>query len=192
MRIVQVGSNRGNDDLFHHLNLNYDELEFILLVEANSLHIEELKNCYSKYDNLLVENVAIKPSSHSNNEMTIYYNTNDGPGYETASCNITHIHKHSQYYNGGEIKSFTIPCLTLEQLLDKYNIEELDWLLLDIEGIDAEIVLDFDWKKYQIKRVEIEHLHLGENAQVIEKMFFEMGYTHTNSLHPYDWSFIRN
>jgi hypothetical protein len=40
--------------------------------------------------------------------------------------------------------------------------------------------------------VEIEHLHLGENAQVIEKMFFEMGYTHTNSLHPYDWSFIRN
>jgi FkbM family methyltransferase len=192
MKILQVGSNRGNDDLFQHLNSNYDKLEFILLVEANSLHIEELKKCYSKYKNLLVENIAIKPSSHYNDQMTIYYNTNDGPGYETASCKIEHIYKHEQYYNGGEIKSFTVPCLTLEQLFDKYNIQHLDWLLLDIEGIDAEIILDFDWKKYQIKQVEIEHLHLGENAQVIEKMFFDMGYSRTNSLHFYDWSFIRN
>jgi hypothetical protein len=93
------------------------------------------------------------------------------------------------YLKDGEIKSFTVPCITMEDLFEKYQIEELDWLLLDVEGIDAELLLSFDWKKYKIKRVEFEHLHLGNHKDQIRKMFLEMGYIERNSLHEYDWCF---
>ena len=46
MKIVQIGTNKGNDDLSNYLLSNFDELEFGLFVEPNSLHIEDIANCY--------------------------------------------------------------------------------------------------------------------------------------------------
>jgi len=62
-------------------------------------------------------------------------------------------------------------------------------LCLDIEGIDAEILLTFDWSKYRIKRVEFEHLHLGYYKSAIKNMMIGMGYEQVDSLHEYDWAF---
>ena len=68
-------------------------------------------------------------------------------------------------------------------------IYEIDWLCLDVEGIDAEILLTFDWSKYSIKRVEFEHLHLGYYSNAIKNMMIGMGYKQVDSLHEYDWAF---
>ncbi len=190
--VVQIGANYGDDDLSWYLKKNCPDLEFALFVEANSIHIPKLKECYKNYQNAIIENIAVKVPDNSDKELTIYYHTNDAPQYGIASCNIEHIYKHMEfvpYLKDGEIKSFTVPCITMEDLFEKYQIEELDWLLLDVEGIDAELLLSFDWKKYKIKRVEFEHLHLGKHKDQIRKMFLEMGYIERNSLHEYDWCF---
>ena len=124
MKVVQIGSNKGNDHLFNFLKSNYTELDFGLFVEPNTLHIEDLKNCYSNYSNAIIENIAAKSPLRTETELEIFYNTNDGPGYEIASCDINHIKKHMNwisYLNEGEIKSFKIPCVTLEELFDKYH-----------------------------------------------------------------------
>lgn len=192
MKVVQIGANKANDDLSNHLLSNYEEIEFGLFVDANSLHIDDIKNCYKKYQNAIVENVAIKTLSQSEDVLTIYYHTNEHPHYGMASCDINHIKKHMTWcphLQGGEIKSFDVPCITIETLFEKYSIYELDWLYLDIEGIDAEILLTTDWKKYKIKRFEFEHLHLGNYADAIKNMMIGMGYTQVDSLHEYDWAF---
>ena len=54
------------------------------------------------------------------------------------------------HLQGGEVKSFVVDSITLEELLDKYQIKYLDWILLDVEGMDAEILLTFNWKKYNM------------------------------------------
>jgi FkbM family methyltransferase len=192
MKIVQIGANKAGDELSEHLHSNYEELQFGLFVEANSLHIEDIKNCYRNYSNVIVENIAVKPKSKSEDTLTIYYHTNEHPHYGMASCHIEHIQKHMTWcphLQGGEIKSFDVPCITIEELFEKYSIYELDWLYLDIEGIDAEILLTTDWKKYKIKRFEFESLHLEKYADAIKNMMIGMGYTQVNSLHPYDWAF---
>ena len=199
MKIVQVGANKGYDDLSNHLLSNYDQVDFALFVEPNIFHIENLKNCYEKYENAVIENIAIKSPNHSDDKLEIYYHTSD-PDYQIASCKIEHIESHLDWakkynydlYNAfkdGEIKSFVVDCITLEQLFDKYSIREIDWLCLDIEGVDAEILLTFDFKKYKIKRIEFEHLHLGHYKDAVKNMFLGMGYTQVNSLHEYDWAF---
>ena len=190
--VVQVGASYGNDDLANHLKNNYPKLDFALFVEANERLIPQLKQCYSQYENAIIDNIAVKLPTHTGNELTIYYHTNDGPQYGISSCDINHIYKHMEfvpYLKDGEIKSFSVPCITLEQLFDKYNIKELDWLLLDVEGIDAELLLSFNWGKYKIKRVEFENLHLGEHKENIKQMFLDMGYYERKALHEYDWAF---
>jgi GR25 family glycosyltransferase involved in LPS biosynthesis len=192
MKIVQLGANKASDDLSDHLLLNYEDLEFGLFVEANKLHIDDIKECYKKYKNVIVENIAIKTPLQEQDVLTMYYHTNEHPNYGITSCDINHLKKHVEvcpHLWGGEIKSFDVPCITLENLFSKYSIVDLDWLYIDVEGIDAELLLTFNWKKYNIKRIEFENLHLGHYKDSIRYMMLGMGYTQVESLHEYDWAF---
>lgn len=192
MKVIQIGTNRANDDLSNYLLSNYESLEFGLFVEPFSLHIDKIKECYSKFDNIIIENIAIRTPLQENKDLTIYYHTNEHPNYEIATCDLSHLEKHMAWcphLQGGEVKSFTVDCLTLEELFSKYNIVELDLLCLDVEGIDAEILLTFDWKKYKIKKIEFEHLHLGYYKDAVVHMMKGLGYSQIDSLNQNDWAF---
>ena len=192
MKIIQIGSNKGNDDLSNYLLNNFETLEFGLFVEANPLHYDDLKTCYSKYSNAIVEILAIKTPLQKETQLELFYHTNEHPNYQITTSNLDHLLYHMSWcphLQGGEVKSFVVDSITLEELLDKYQIKYLDWILLDVEGMDAEILLTFNWKKYNIFRIEFEHLHLGHYKNAIENMFLGMGYEKVNSLHEYDWAF---
>jgi FkbM family methyltransferase len=193
MRLIQIGANKGDDELAKHIKKNYDKLDFALFVEANPLHIEDLKKCYEGYENVFIENIAIKPSTYEEDVLKFYYYEDDAPLYAVTSCVKSHIEKHYGHFNYNEDKlhQFEVSALTIDDLFLKYNIQELDWLLLDVEGIDAELLLDTDWSKYDIKRVEYEELHLGENKKSIEKIFKELGYIQSVPLHHYDDVWIK-
>jgi len=188
MKLVQIGANKGNDELAKYIKKNYDKLDFALFVEANPLHIEDLKKCYEGYENVFVENIAIKPSSYEGDALKLYYYEDDAPLYAVTSCVKSHIEKHYSDFNYCENKlhQFEVPALTIGDLFLKYNIKELDWLLLDVEGIDAELLLDTDWSEYDIQRIEYEELHLGENKKPIEKILKELGYIQSIAIHRYD------
>lgn len=189
--VVQIGTNHAYDDLSNYLISNYEDnnINLILLVEPNRFHNPSIKKCYEKYSNVIIENIAVKPSTNVNNKMTIFYRDFVGGNFEVASCSLDHVSYHD--YVNGNINSFEVSCLSLEELLDKYSIKTLDWLLLDIEGIDSEVILNFDWERYDIKKVEFEHLHLGEKKEIIKEKFFNMGYRQSKSLHHFDWAFER-
>lgn len=187
--VVQLGTNNANDKLSEYLLSSFDKLKFGLFVEPNLIFNESIKNRYSKYENIIIENVAIVPNKcEIGDQIELFYHTGD-PTYETTSSKIEHINKHMQYYNEGEIKSFYSVKTSLDQLLDKYEIKDLDWLLIDIEGLDSEIMMKFDFSKYNIKRVEFEHLHLGDTLDFIKRKLNDLGYSQVNSLHEFDLAF---
>jgi FkbM family methyltransferase len=194
MKIVQLGANKGDDELAKYIKKNYDKLDFALFVEPNLLHIEDLKKCYEGYENVFIENVAIKPSSYEQDTLKLYYYEDDAPLYQIASCIKSHIEKHYRYsnYTEDKIHEFEVPALTIDELFLKYNIQELDWLLLDVEGIDAELLLNTEWSKYDIKKIEYEELHLEENKKPIEKILKELGYAQSIALHRYDGAWIKS
>lgn len=194
MKVIQIGSNRGNDTLSEHLIENYQELEFGLFVEANSLHISELKKCYSKFKNAYFENIVIQSASYSEQTTKFYLHTHDKPFYAISSCIKEHLIQHERdvpHLQGGKILEFELNCMTINDLFEKYNLINLDWLLIDAEGLDAEILLSLNWNKYQIKRVDFEYLHLKNHKESILKLFESMGYHQIPSLdqHKFDWAF---
>lgn len=175
--IVQLGSNKGNDELTNFIKKNKINLKKGIFVEANPFHIDELKKCYENYENVIIENVAIKPKKEDPNKMEIFYHLDDNPHYEVASMIKEHVasHHNQDFEN---ISSFKINSITLEELLDKHNLKKIDWLLIDVEGIDGQIAKNFNWDKYEIKRVDIEHVHFGEDRDEIFELFYSLNYKH--------------
>ena len=175
MIIVQLGANKGNDKLTEFVNNNHKIIDKLILVEPIPFHIEDLKNCYSHLgDKVIIENVAIKLPNNIDNEMILYYHVDDQPRYEVASFDYFHVFKHygtsiNTKTFEGLIKHIAVPTMTLNELLNKHEIRNLDWLLIDIEGLDGDVIETFDWGNYNIKRIDVEHIHWETNKR--ERIF---------------------
>lgn len=186
--VVQVGAHIGHDDLAKHL-IKYNNISFGIFVEPNIIHIDKLKECYKQFNNVVIENIAIKPFYSQDEELTIYYHDHD-PDKQVASFSKEHVEKHIVCWPiGGDIRSFTVKAITIHELFDKYNLKEIDWLLLDMEGLEPNIILNLDFDKYSIKKIEFEALHLGEYKEKIIEKLYKYGYVQTQSLHEYDIAF---
>jgi FkbM family methyltransferase len=179
MKIIQIGANSGNDYVFDFISKNYNEIELAILVEPIPFIINELKNQYEIYNNIIIENIAISDESIS--DFTLYYEENSN--YEVSSFSKQHILDHGcpEY----KIKSVIVPSLTINQLLDKYNIIELDYLYIDTEGLDVHILSSIDYFKYKINNIIFEIAHTdganrqGSNYLEITNYLKNLGYSLT-------------
>ena len=49
----------------------------------------------------------------------------------------------------------------VEKFINEITTEEIELLALDIEGIDAEVLLDINFNNLKLKYISFEHIHLG-------------------------------
>jgi FkbM family methyltransferase len=164
--IIQVGTNNGNDHVRDFCKIVRPDL--ILLVEPFSIHKKSIIKSYSGISNVILEEVAIMPTPVET--TTIYYHDKDGPlgdsrhSYEVTSVDPNHLEKHG--YSKTELKSFNVNCRTLSQLFDVHSIKKIDYLFLDIEGIDFEVLKSIDFTTYDIRNLQIEYIHLDKEKLI--------------------------
>lgn len=168
---IQIGAGAG--DLDNRANCRDGFTEFIkkmpreyikkiILVEPNPLNIPLLKECWKDYPESSIYEIGIVPKSYQNNTIDLYYCPLDAPHYQVASINKAHIQKH--YGDNCDLDKFVIPVKQLETFINEVTAEEVELLALDIEGIDAEIILDINFDKLKLKYLSFEHIHLGDDA----------------------------
>ena len=51
---------------------------------------------------------------------------------------------------------------TLNQICEKYDIHEIDFLKIDTEGHDLIVLQSIDLQKVHVKMIKIEHKHLNK------------------------------
>jgi hypothetical protein len=156
MKIVQIGTCVGNDDLTQLIGDSQPEV--LVLVEPMDIHNNKILECYSGIKNKFIHNIAI--SIDDEEDISFFYHENDGPLYEVASVNINHIIKHGYDSNG--IKEIKVKSLKINNLFDEYNLKKLDILFIDTEGIDDLIIKTIDFEKYDISEIYFENLHLTQ------------------------------
>jgi FkbM family methyltransferase len=168
---IQIGAGAG--DLDNRANCRDGFTEFIkkmpreyikkiILVEPNPLNIPLLKECWKDYPESSIYEIAIVTKSYQNNTVDLYYCPLDAPHYQVASINKSHIQKH--YGGNCDLDKFIIPVKQLETFINEVTTEEVELLALDIEGIDAEIILDTNFDKLKLKYLSFEHIHLGDKT----------------------------
>jgi len=190
MNIIQVGSHKGYDD-FTNIVKSYqtNQINFLLLIEPNSKFNDQLKQCYDGY-NAIIQNIVIVDDDNLKNIK--FYNCDeniypDKPGSnysELSSLFKENILKH--YVKPEAIIEQWVECSTINNILEKYNLKELDILFIDTEGFDLKLIKSIDFDKYKIKKIYYENLHI--NNEEAKSFLTSNGYIINNNILYNGWT----
>ena len=159
MVMIDIGANIGL--VTHYLR---DFCSHMYCIEPSSEHYEALvenKN-YNHWDNVSVHNLAI-------------WKDNCQIGLKKNDSNRT---MHSLVFpNGGERQ--LVQAYTLETFFDINTISQVDFIKMDVEGAEYEIMTNFGFTNVisRVKSMEIEY-H-DERWEQLDKIMLDLGFKHT-------------
>jgi hypothetical protein len=187
MNLIQLGTNTGNDHVLEFVKLYNNQLDNIILVEPISELNNTIKENYKDY-NIKINNSAIIPSNWNEGKINLFIvKPNDKareleksweyglPGYmsfKTSTLDENWIIKEDAYYKeyGSSIK---VDALYFDTLISLYGISKVDFLFLDIEGIDCILLDSLDLSKYEFKFIYWEDVKKSNNLEIKLK---DLGY----------------
>ena len=178
---VDIGANDGveisNSLLFEELGWQG------FCVEANPKTFEKLRknrkcDCY---------NLAV----YSQNIGTTRLGTTSAHGLDSLEINITEHHAGRMRFEGGrdeEIEFIQVQTATFGELMAHYpSVTHIDFLSLDIEGGELEVLRGIDFSRFSFGVMAIEHNYVESAINDIKQLLNSKGYR----LLMYDgWDFI--
>lgn len=154
----QIGTNNGND-LFRRLVLKHIP-DCIILVEPNENLIHEIKQNYSGIQNVYIFNNAIY---YNNDEMLeLYIPAKNGIMGTRADNNITYSDGHfslvpmNDWGSKNDMVKIKTKSITFDKICSIHGITNIEYLQIDTEGFDTEIIKMIDLSKYKINRLRFE------------------------------------
>ena len=120
-------------------------------------------------------NIAI--SAKSKKKVKFFYSEKDAPHYQLFSSDINHIKRN---FYGSKIKSKSIKAITINKFLEKnFKNKIIDYFSIDIEGSDFDVIMALNFKKFKIKNISLEYLHLTkiQKTKILKKLL-DNGYSY--------------
>jgi FkbM family methyltransferase len=159
MRVYfQIGTNDGHD-LFNK-NVLADVPDMVVLVEPNQALVPSIESAYEGVKNVKIFNNAI--SYRDGEEVDLVIPASNGE-YGTRSANgLTYQHWHfsmlpmNDWGEAEDMHRITAKTITFDTICESLGITEIDFLQLDTEGFDTEILLMLDLSKYKVNRIRFE------------------------------------
>ena len=154
----QIGTNNGND-LFRE-KVKEQQPDLVILVEPNETLINEIIKNYCNIQNVYIYNNAI----YYNNDETVelYIPAKNGIMGTTADNGITYGNPHfslvpmNDWGKKDDMVKITAKTKTFDEICKKHNITVIEYLQIDTEGFDAEIIKMIDLSKYKINQIRFE------------------------------------
>jgi FkbM family methyltransferase len=134
--------------------------------------VEPIKEDYDKLINnrcCFCSNLAVYSKSNEELEFNIYeYNLLSG------------LNEHINTYSNQPIKEKVIvKTITLTDLLDNYSAPYfIEYLSLDTEGSEYEILKVFNFNKYKFGLIHVEHNYEEPKRELIKDLLLENNYTY--------------
>lgn len=162
LRFVQIGANDGVrfDDLYRFAT---SHTASGLVVEPISIYFERLSLNYHDYPAIVPVRAALHPTL---DQATMYYvdpaKAGDLPDWTAGIASLDATHHQRSGVNSEQMISEIVPCKPLMTLLKEYGIDELDYLQVDAEGFDAEVIRMIDFETIRPAWIRFERTHLSE------------------------------
>jgi FkbM family methyltransferase len=155
--IIQIGCNIGNDHVFDYVRNNIQNIKNIILVDANYKCIDMCEKNYNSFSNYIKTfNIAIVANDQECVELFVPDNNETS---EQSSIIENNVLDHLKYINCESYSKLKVNSLNINQFLSNLNLSSIDKLYVDIEGLDVDIVSIIDYKKFNIKYLNFEHIH---------------------------------
>lgn len=158
-----IGSHDGEFGEWVPLVRNF--MSDIVIVEASDKQFQKLTENYSGKDGVKLMKEIVTPDGKD----VIFFE--GGAGYTN-----TIIERVIRSWETEEIKSVNSKSISINQLIEE-NFEKLDWLHLDVEGLDAKLLLSLD-KKFLPNFIIYEDYNLeNKEREEIDFYFGSLGYS---------------
>ena len=164
--------------------------EKVLLVEPVPHNVVEIKKNLNNFESIIIEQVALSDKNETRNfyfvKNTSIHKLKKHWSSGIGSFNKQHLldHKSKRFkIEEEDIDKISIETIRFKDLVDKYNINQIDKLLVDVEGSEFAILNDIDLSAINIKKIIFEYKHFdgyqttGKKLKEILKKFEENGYT---------------
>ena len=164
--------------------------EKVLLVEPVPHNVVEIKKNLNNLEGIIIEQVALSDKNETRNfyfvKNTSIHKLKKHWSSGIGSFNKQHLldHKSKRFkIEEEDIDKISIEAIRFKDLVDKYNINQIDKLLVDVEGSEFAILNDIDLNSVNIKKIIFEYKHFdgyqttGKKLEEILKKFEENGYT---------------
>ena len=151
--------------------------EKVLLVEPVPHNVIAIKKNLIHLENVIIEQVALSNKNESKNFYFVKENSihklkkhwSSGIG----SFNKQHIldHKSKRFkIEEEDIEKISINTIRFKDLVEKYQIEQINKLLIDVEGSEYEILSDIDFNSLDIKKILFEYKHFDGYQKTGKKL----------------------
>ncbi|WP_175606635.1 FkbM family methyltransferase [Belliella pelovolcani] len=177
-RFILIGANDGLsfDDLFDYL----DPIKTAgILVEPSPKYFQLLKSNLSSFNKIIFLNIALfKERSliklYELNEFGLAKLPEWGRGI--GSFSKEHLLKFG--VDNSDIKELEVQTLPFMEILKSYpEFHQVDYLQIDTEGYDAEIIKMIDFKKFHVKLIKFESINLKKgDMKELEQQFKKAKY----------------
>jgi FkbM family methyltransferase len=160
----QIGTNNGNDNFNQLCKVNKPDC--IVLVEPNPAHISNIEKMYRNFTNVHIINRAI--FYEDDQEVELFIPAKDGiygqPGVQPNRKNGNLVYSDGQFSllpmnDWGEknnMCSFKASTITFNTICNNLNITDIQYLQIDTEGFDSEIIKMIDLDKINIQQIRYE------------------------------------
>ena len=164
--------------------------EKVLLVEPVPHNVVEIKKNLNNLDGIIIEQVALSDKNETRNfyfvKNTSIHKLKKHWSSGIGSFNKQHLldHKSKRFkIEEEDIDKISLEAIRFKDLVDKYKINQIDKLLVDVEGSEFAILNDIDLSSVNIKKIIFEYKHFdgyqttGKKLEEILKKFEANGYT---------------
>jgi len=164
----------------------------VLLIEPVNYNLESLKLRFENRDNIIFENIGI---SDERNQIKFYYVKESSVrklGKEWASGigsfkkkHLLDHHRKRFQIAENDIEETNVKILVFNDLVKKYNINEIEYLFIDTEGYDYKIIKSIDFNRTKINKVKFEYKHLDDTFKFevrlleLREIFSQLNYKET-------------
>lgn len=182
VKFIQIGGCDGVlfDPLYPAIKTKPSAFEGVILEPVEDYH-KTLKSLYQNHDKIKTLRCAVH---NTLTEAPLY---KFDPDYldrlPTFAKGVASFEKENlkKFNWPGTIVSEMVPCIKLERIMNTFKMNPPDLLLIDTEGYDAEILLNFDFQKHKPSIIRFEHgvpggLMKQDQLEKILEILYDEGY----------------
>ena len=112
----------------------------------NGINIEPVPESHQKFVKIRTRDINLNCAIGSRHELLPLYKVKGHPELSSLNCNIA--------VSTGElfntiIDSASVEVYTLREICDKFCTGEIDFIKIDVEGFEKQVILGADWGRYR-------------------------------------------
>lgn len=148
----------------------------------NGINIEPIKSFYTllQIDRPKDTNINIGISSKNGMLNLREYFSEAGEGMSTFSDDLKKQYSSSKHWATTSFKDYEVETRMLSQVFEEEDVKSIDFMKIDVEGLEYEVINSNNWTEYRPKFICIESNHIIKDWRPILKangyeLFFNDG-----------------